>query len=469
MKRLDIFKSIKTRITFWLMVIALLPLLLALVITYKQRVSAIQEASFQKLSAIRDLKVNQLENWLAERHGDMHTMSTESELLSLEMIFDDQPNEQVLNQRLISVQKVINSYLAHFSAYDEIFIVNPSNGKILLSTNETRNGKNVSEEDFLKEPLDSRELASGDIFYSKSLGKPSMVYSIPIFCDKHGGDHIIGILVVRFDLEHSLNNLLLDRVGLGTTGETLLIDKNAVALNELRWAENAPLTLKISADPAVYASQGKTGIIMTEDYRGEPVLAAYTTIPETGWGFVCKQDLFELNAPIREMIANFLYLFGISAIVIYFVATTLAKSISKPIVQMAKLSTKITSGDFSQRVQITTQDELGSLSVSINSMSESIQKRVIIQNGVRSISDILITFNTLQEYASELINQLMEVTGATMSSFYILNERRAKPALIKAINDIGNRLAIGHMNLCGVDIIAHVMGHVPSSQIRKNR
>ncbi|MCF7922864.1 MAG: response regulator [Candidatus Marinimicrobia bacterium] len=422
MKRLDIFKSIKTRITFWFMIIALLPLLLALVITYKQRVSAIQEASFQKLSAIRDLKVSQLENWLAERHSDMHTMSAESELESLEMILDDQPSEQVLNKRLVSIQQVINSYLIHFSAYNEIFIINPSNGKILLSTNEARNGKDVSEDDFFKEPLVSRELAAGDIFYSKSLGKPSMISSIPIFCNKHGGDHIIGILVARFDLDHSLYNLLLDRVGLGTTGETLLIDKNAIALNELRWHENAPLNLKISADPAVYASQGKTGIIMTNDYRGEPVLAAYTNIPETGWGFVCKQDLYELNAPIREMIANFLYLFGISAIMIYFVATYLAKSISRPIVQMAELSTKITRGDFSQRIELSSQDEVGSLSASINDMSDSIQRRVVVQNGVRNISDILITGTTLQEYASELIIQLMEVTGATSSSFYILNE-----------------------------------------------
>ncbi len=34
---------------------------------------------------------------------------------------------------------------------------------------------------------------------------------------------------------------------------------------------------------------------MTQDYRFVDVLAAYTYIPSVGWGFVCKQDMAELN------------------------------------------------------------------------------------------------------------------------------------------------------------------------------
>ena len=46
--------------------------------------------------------------------------------------------------------------------------------------------------------------------------------------------------------------------------------------------------LIIDAEPAVKAANGETGIAFTTDYRGEEILAAYTHIPRTGWGFVCK-------------------------------------------------------------------------------------------------------------------------------------------------------------------------------------
>ncbi len=58
------FKSMIVRIRFWFLIIALLPLMVTLIITYKQRVTAIENATFDKLIAIRDLKVKQVESWL---------------------------------------------------------------------------------------------------------------------------------------------------------------------------------------------------------------------------------------------------------------------------------------------------------------------------------------------------------------------------------------------------------------------
>ena len=175
----------------------------------------------------------------------------------------------------------------------------------------------------------------------------TMTMSIPIFNIEK--NTIIGIFVARIDLKNSLYKMLFDRVGLGKTGETLIVNKDVVALNELRWYDNAPLNLHISAEPAVNAAEGKTGITVTEDYRGEKILAAYTHIPETSWGFVCKQDLYELNAPIREMINNFILIFLFTGIIITIIALRLSKTISKPIVEINNVAQKFGEGDFSIR------------------------------------------------------------------------------------------------------------------------
>jgi len=54
------FRTVRGRLAFWLLMVAVLPLLVAMTITYRQRVSVIRQRSMEKLTAIRDLKVQEL-------------------------------------------------------------------------------------------------------------------------------------------------------------------------------------------------------------------------------------------------------------------------------------------------------------------------------------------------------------------------------------------------------------------------
>lgn len=128
-----------------------------------------------------------------------------------------------------------------------------------------------------------------------------MVFAIPCHDRRHRDKTHCGVLVARINLENSIYQLLLNRRGLGNTGETLIVNRDVIALSELRWSERAPLKLRITGVPAILAAEGKTGIAETTDYRGKKVLAAHAYIPRTRWGFVAKMDQREVYAPIREL------------------------------------------------------------------------------------------------------------------------------------------------------------------------
>lgn len=102
-----------------------------------------------------------------------------------------------------------------------------------------------------------------------------MAISSPIF-DIDRNDPIKCILVARIDLENSLYDLLRERAGMGTTGETYIVNEKALVLSNLRWHNNANLQLQIKTEPAINSSRGKTGILEADDYREKQVLAAYT-------------------------------------------------------------------------------------------------------------------------------------------------------------------------------------------------
>ncbi|MCF8298209.1 MAG: response regulator [Saprospiraceae bacterium] len=418
MIKIDI-NSIRSRLLFWFLLLTIIPLTTVMLITYTQQAKNIEKRTFDKLTAIRDLKVNRLNAWLTERESDLRTMATNKELTDLEYIIKDESINTTDNHILKEVNEIIHRYQKNYTSYHDIFIINPHNARIISTTNDSLLGKDVKSKDYFKNPLKTGKLSFSDVYYSEFLSHNTITYSIPIFCTQHNGEHIIGILVAYLDLDSTLYKLLLNRVGLGKTGETLIVNKDVLALNELRWHKDAPLNLQISAEPAVKAASGQTGIIITNDYRNKKVLAAYDHIDKTGWGFVCKQDMHELNAPIRVMIRKYLIIFSIYLLVIIIVAIIISSSISRPIIEINKITQQISKGDLRARSSSKSKGELGSLSRQINEMAEMTESRIKIQEGVNLITEAMIGKSSMNEFADSLIYQLKDICKADLISFGI--------------------------------------------------
>ncbi|MBI9037454.1 MAG: response regulator [Bacteroidales bacterium] len=416
------FKSIRTNLIFWFLFLALAPLFIGILISFTQEKRSIENETFNKLITIRDLKVQQLERWFNERLGDIQELASDFEIRALEDVFGKEKKSSEDIEKIEIVTEHLKRSLKYFNNnYSEIFIVGAKTGLVEIGTNQDNIGGNKSHNSYFTVPLESGEIFIKDIYYSNTSNKAEMTISIPIFCLEHN-THVIGILVSRINLEKSLYELLLNRVGLGETGETLIVNEDVMALNDLRWYEKAPLKLKIDAEPALNASQGKTGIIKTLDYRGEEVLAAYTNIPRTGWGVICKQDIYELNEPIRMLLKNFVVLLIVSVIIIVLLVFWISKRISKPIFEMNNVARKIKAGDYSARNIVLSRDELGSLAGSINEMVSSIESRNAIQKGVTKISEGMVGQASMQIFCSKLLKLLMKIVEANMATFYIVNE-----------------------------------------------
>ncbi|MCP4551726.1 MAG: response regulator [Bacteroidetes bacterium] len=420
MKKKTGFKGIKNKILFWFLVIALLPLILNTIIIYQQRSKSIKEESFNKLKAIRDLKVGEINNWLEERIGDVTIISQDFEIRDLENALKNTVKTEQDVKAVSNAQKLMKRYLKNYNQYSEIFIINSFSGKVDISTDETQIGKDKSNDTYFINPMNSGKIYIKDVHYSEHIQKLSMTFSIPIYCLTHS-THKTGVLVARVDLENTLYNLLLDNTGLGKTGETLITNKNGIALNELKWQKNAPLNLKIKAKPVLLASQGKTGITETVDYRGEKILAAFTYIPSTQWGFIAKQDLKEVYSPIHQMTRQMVVTILLSLVMVYLLAVVLAKNITQPLLKIINTSKKIEKGDLSARNIDIGGDEIGYLAKSINIMADSLTNQMVIQNNVAKITDTMVNAENLKDFGIKLIKKLIDITKSDLCSFYILN------------------------------------------------
>ncbi len=417
------FKKIKPRMIFWIFTAVLLPVIIVCTTIYYQRVAAIKTEAYSKLTAIRDLKVGQLNNWLEERRSDLDAISMATEVQQVAGVFAHKaPN--TYDKNIISLTRnILYSFVENHSAYHEIFIINGSTGVVEISTEKASEGMNVSQEPYYVEPLKTGNFYIRDIYYSKQSNRPAMCFALPIRSlnsnKNRSGD--FAVLVARIDLEHSLYNLLLERSGMGKTGETLIVDKNQMALNDLRWYEHAPLKLKIGAKPAMLASEGNVGVIEAKDYRGIDVLASYTYLPRTRWGFVAKQDLSEIYAPIDKMLKNIAIILLISIVFAYMLAVMLARYFSNPIIEFTKVARQIQKGDLSARSTLKYDNEYDLLSRTFNGMAESIEAYGTIQNSLRTLDKVLVTSTTMNDFGETFIRKIVETTGSYFGSFYLFN------------------------------------------------
>ncbi len=420
------FKSIRSRVSFWFFILVVIALLATIFVIYSQRTKDIKLQAIEKLTVIRDLKVQRLTDWIKTKERDIRTLSENTEIRALEAIFKtDKKTEQDLTI-IENIRKTLERYLENYPDYYELFIINPDTGIVEISTDRSTEGEDRLKDDYFNKPLESKELYIKDIYYSSTLHRPALTFSIPVFCLAHKGEHIAGILVTRINLQNSFYPYLQDVTGMGETGETLIVNKDVIALNELRWEEDAPLKLKIKAQPALMASQGYTGIRETTDYRGIKVLAAYTYISETGWGFVAKQDLSEIYAPISTMLKDFILLFVIITIILFFVSLLLSSSITRPLTEMALVSQKIQSGDLKVRNKIYTKDEIGYLADSYNKMADSMESKIKSERGRSGISAIMIPLQNIKDINQDSFNKLIKITDSDMGALYSLNEEKSK-------------------------------------------
>ncbi|MCG6187228.1 response regulator [Maribellus maritimus] len=418
------FKKIRSRLVFWFLITSFIPLLISMVIFYveRQRVNTLN--TFEKLVSIRDLKANQVNKWLDERTGDMKVIAHDYEIENLEKILNTEKLSDSDFEKIVIAEESLKRSLNSYKDYSHIFIISSTSGKIKISTTQEFKNKEKSTELYFTQPLETGELYISKITRSKATQNPEMYFSMPVYASE-GNSEAIGVLVAQINLDISLYNLLLNRVGLGKTGETLIVNQDVVALNELRWFGNAPLRLQITAQPAVKAAKGETGIIETADYRDVKVLAAYTYIPRTGWGLICKQDTKELNVALHRTAFSFILILLLVGATIIVITLRFSKSISTPIVQMNDIAQRMRLGDFSQRNEIHSTDELGMLELEFNNMADEIESRIKIQSQIHKISETMLKQNEMKEFSVNLLRRMMKISDANMGVFYILNEAQS--------------------------------------------
>ena len=324
-------------------------------------------------------------------------------------------DETILNEKLsekridflIQIQ-AFETTIGGTSDLENVEIIG-KNGKELFSLINIKNKKNfLTDQKFVKgtkEPF--LEILTGKD------GKRKLVTVTPIFDNPKDKD-AIGVAIVTANTQ-SVDQILLNRFGLGKTGEAYLVNKNKLMITESRFIENAPFHQVVNTQIVNECFENKKSFHgQYDDYRQTFVLGSSNCMADLGLVLLVEIDDNEVFQPVKNLQEKIIGLGLVMTVVVGIAAFFLSKLISRPIIKLRNAANKIAGGDFDVRTNITTKDEIGELSSSFDQMAEKIQDSLIKirerEDIIKQQKDILLQFS---EYSSNYCVCFVDIVGST--------------------------------------------------------
>jgi class 3 adenylate cyclase len=236
----------------------------------------------------------------------------------------------------------------------------------------------ISDEDYSQNEYFQRGLKESFVDFEPTESGKKMIVVSPVYAlDSKIGDEPIGVIISRMRTA-AIDSILLNRSGLGETGEVYIVNEDYVMLSESRFFENAVFQQK--ADTVAVQkcfNQGEEHLGFYHDYRGVPIYGSSYCAKDLGIVLLVEIDEGEVEKPMN-ILQDRIMLTGIVITgVMGIVAFIMSKSLSRPLIKLKSAANRIAGGDFGVRTDIKTRDEIGELSNAFDSMAQKLQESLI--------------------------------------------------------------------------------------------
>ncbi|TAN36765.1 MAG: PAS domain S-box protein [Verrucomicrobia bacterium] len=295
-------RDFKTSFSFALIFIALAAGIVTTGYFYYQRYTQRYRSEVERqLSAIAELKADELMQWREERLGDGSILFKNTLFSTLvRHFFEKSADADAQRQLQTWLDKIQNHY-----QYDRVFLLD-TQGVTRISAPAAALPSAALISRRVPEILRFGQIAFQDFYRNERDQRVYLAILIPVLDEADGG-RPLGVLVLNIDPTTYLYPFLQRWPIPSQSAETVLLrrdDNDALFLSETKIQTNAALNLRISlknnAFPVMQAALGKTGIVEGQDYYGCPALAYVRAIPDSPWFLMARIASAEVYAPLQE-------------------------------------------------------------------------------------------------------------------------------------------------------------------------
>jgi len=360
------WSSLSARFMFLSLLLAITPLILTGIVAYTSGNETILSSVKAHMESVAILKQQQLDNW---SHHLEHTFTW------LESDPQIKSNISALIDRVPTLPEYLFAYeslLAEFSIIEElghvspIFLVRIDDGQIVASTDSRLEGQFRNAESWFSQTMSGTYISG----LSHNLNLEHIIIVASPINDSDGQP--VAIVAANANME-DVYEIMLERSGLGESGETYLVDRTNLLLNESRFgAEDGSYSVAFT-EGVRRALEGESGVDFYLDYRGEPVVGAYRWLEDMEVALLAEIDQAEVLRPNNALTNRMITISVIVVLAVAVLGVLVARTITKPVRQLVVSAEEIGRGNLDYRIEVGSQDEIGQLSRGFNEMAHNLK------------------------------------------------------------------------------------------------
>ena len=294
---------------------------------------------------------------------------------------------------------------------------------------------------------------------------------------------VIGVTTIDIGIEKLIHQI--NSMAVGKSGYGFIVSSNGNQLGSLTAEihprlENTVGNINRLKDIAgAVLKEDQTGIMETV-LNDQNVVVVFTPIGETGLRLVMVMPVAEAFASVRWILTmNILVLLGSVLLLTVMIFRLFEYKVVSPLQRLTKYAARIGSGDFEHVIKVKSEDEIGQLCTSFNTMSETIRKNITEINdanhALRQVHDQLEDKVELRTQDLLVMNQeLQSVNLESKQNLEKLQQAQAYLVESEKMASLGNLVAgISHeINTpigVGVTAVSHLQVITKEfSQLYKN-
>ncbi len=293
-----------------------------------------------------------------------------------------------------------NGYVFYTVEREDDYQTNMLTGKYA----ETNLGK------LIREVLTKKDFAMADFApYAPSGGKAAAFIARPLV--NNGSTEVV--MALQLSLE-SINSVMQERSGMGESGETYLVGSDRLMRSDSYHSSETHSVQASFADPergsvkteaVAEVFSGKTNHKIISDYRGIPVLSAYTPVSISKgitWALLAEIDRDEVMRPLWRLMVSVLIFACVMTILLVVFAYVSARGISNPLIRGVEFAARVSEGDLTATIEIDQKDEVGDLAAALRRMIRRL--REIVQ-GIHVAADNIATGSQQLAASAEEMSQ----------------------------------------------------------------
>ena len=411
--------SLDKKLIFLVMIVSIFVLTITSFLSFNYAEEILIQRVSNQLISESTIRGNSIENLFDTRIKDLQNLATDPLIQNLvdklnQMKLNngyDARIEENRNQFLISVQTFQES-VGYSIGVEDVKIIGKK-GTAFFSFDR------LKDNDFSQDPRFIKGMRESFVGFEpvENFGK-KMVVAIPIFSSVvQKSSEPIGVIISTMS-SAEIDEILLNRSGLGETGEIYLVNEDFLMISESRFIENAVFNQKVETLGVIRCFEdGEETQGLYQDYRGIWVFGSTYCAQDSGLVLLAEIDEDETLEPILILQDKITQTGIVITLVVGVIAFFLSKSISRPIIKLKNAANEISHGNFGVRTELKSSDEIGQLSSAFDTMAKKLQYSLITlkqkEELIKRQQDVLLQFSNFSENYCVCFVDIVNSTGLT--------------------------------------------------------